>query len=53
MCRAMLELCGAVGASVMAHRRKVAARPAPELERLHRLERETFRAMGGVAAGHG
>ena len=50
----MLELCGAVGASVMAHHPgKVAARPAPELERLHRLERETLRAMGDVAAGHG
>jgi sugar phosphate isomerase/epimerase len=54
VCRAMLELCGAVGASVMAHHPgKIAARPAPEIERLHRLERETLRAMGDVAAGHG
>jgi sugar phosphate isomerase/epimerase len=54
VCRAMLELCEAVGASVMAHHPgKVPAAPAAELERLHALERDTLREMGDVAAGCG
>jgi sugar phosphate isomerase/epimerase len=54
VCRAMLELCEAVGASVMAHHPgKVPAAPAAELERLHALERDTLREMGDVAAGSG
>jgi sugar phosphate isomerase/epimerase len=54
VCRAMLELCGAVGASVMAHHPgKVPAARAAELERLHAIEREALREMGDVAAGYG
>jgi len=54
VCRAMLELSGAVGASVMAHHPgTVPAGPAPHLERLHAIERETLVEMGGIAAGYG
>ena len=53
VCRAMLELCDAVGASVMAHHPgKVPAAPAAQLERLHAIERDTLREMGDVAAGY-
>lgn len=53
VCRAMLELCNAVGASVMAHHPgKVPAARAAQLERLHELERDALRAMGDVAAGY-
>ncbi|HEX5078241.1 MAG TPA: sugar phosphate isomerase/epimerase [Geminicoccaceae bacterium] len=54
VCRAMLELCDAVGASVMVqHPGKVPARPAPVLERLHAIERDALREMGDVAARYG
>jgi sugar phosphate isomerase/epimerase len=54
VCRAMLELCDAVGASVMAHHPgRVPAAPAAQLERLHAIEREALREMGEVAAGYG
>jgi sugar phosphate isomerase/epimerase len=50
----MLELCAAVGASVMAHHPgKVPARPAPQLERLHEVERAALIEMAEVAAGYG
>ena len=53
VCRAMLELCGALGASVMAHHPgRVPAACAAELERLHGIEREALREMGEVAAGY-
>jgi sugar phosphate isomerase/epimerase len=54
VCRAMLELCAAVGASVMAHHPgAVPAARVAELERLHAIERETLSEMGDVAAGYG
>jgi sugar phosphate isomerase/epimerase len=50
----MLELCHAVGASVMAHHPgRVPAAPAAQLERLHAIERAALREMGDVAASHG
>ena len=54
VCRAMLELCDAVGASVMAHHPgKVPAAPAAQLERLHGIERAALHEMGEIAAGYG
>jgi sugar phosphate isomerase/epimerase len=54
VCRAMLELSDAVGASVMAHHPgKVPVAPAAQLERLHGIERAALRAMGEIAAGYG
>ncbi len=54
VCRSMLELCEAVGAGVMVHHPgRVPAQPAPALERLHRVERQTLREMADLAAGHG
>jgi sugar phosphate isomerase/epimerase len=54
VCRAMLELCAAVGASVMAHHPgRLPATHAAHLERLHGIEREALREMGDVAAGYG
>ena len=54
VCTAMLELCGAVGASVMVqHPGLIAASPTDQLERLHALERDALRGMGDVAARHG
>jgi sugar phosphate isomerase/epimerase len=54
VCRAMLELCAAVGASVMAHHPgKVPAAPAAELERRHALERAALAEMAEIAAGRG
>ena len=54
VCRAMLELCDAVGASVLAHHPgRVPATHAAHLERLHGIEREALREMGDVAAGYG
>ncbi|MGH6896764.1 MAG: sugar phosphate isomerase/epimerase family protein [Geminicoccaceae bacterium] len=54
VCRAMLELCDAVGASVMAHHPgTVPVGPAAHLERLHRIERAALSEMGEVAAGYG
>jgi sugar phosphate isomerase/epimerase len=54
VCRAMLELCDAIGASVMAHHPgKVRAAPAPELERRHALERAALAEMAEIAAGYG
>ena len=50
----MLELCDAVGPSVMVHHPgKVPAQPAPILERLHAIERDALREMGDLAAGYG
>jgi sugar phosphate isomerase/epimerase len=54
VCRAMLELCNAVGAGVMVHHPGlVPAQPPAVLERLHGIERDTLREMGDVAAGYG
>jgi sugar phosphate isomerase/epimerase len=54
VCRATLELCDAVGASVLAHHPgKVPATRSADIERLHALERDTLRAIGEVAAGYG
>ena len=54
VCRATLELCDAIGASVMAHHPgRVPAAHAAKLERLHGFEREALREMGDVAAGYG
>lgn len=54
VCRAMLELSAAVGASVMVHHPGlVSGRREHELERLHAIEREALREMGDVAAGLG
>jgi sugar phosphate isomerase/epimerase len=54
VCRAMLELCAAVGASVMAHHPgRLPATHAAHLERLHGIERDALRAMGDVAAAYG
>jgi sugar phosphate isomerase/epimerase len=54
VCRAMLELCDAVGATVMAHHPgRVPATHAARLERLHGIERDALREMGDVAAGYG
>jgi sugar phosphate isomerase/epimerase len=54
VCRSMLELCDAIGASVMVqHPGIVPAQPAPALERLHRVERDALREMGDVAARYG
>jgi sugar phosphate isomerase/epimerase len=54
VCRAMLELCDAVGASVMAHHPgRVPSTHAAHLERLHGIERDALREMGEVAAGYG
>lgn len=54
VCRAMLELCDAVGAGVMVqHPGIVPVRPASVLERLHGVERDALREMADVAAGYG
>jgi sugar phosphate isomerase/epimerase len=54
VCRAMLELCDAVGASVMAHHPgRLPATHAAHLERLHGIERDALREMGDVAAPYG
>lgn len=54
VCRAMLELTGAVGASVMVHHPGVIpATNAREIDRLHGVERSALREMGDVAARHG
>jgi len=51
VCRAMLELCDAVGAGVMVHHPGIVpAQPAPFLERLHAIERDALREMGDLAA---
>ncbi len=50
VCRANLELAASVGASVLVHHPGVIpARPAPELERLHAVERAALREMGDLA----
>jgi sugar phosphate isomerase/epimerase len=54
VCRSMLELCNAVGASVMVqHPGILPARPASVLERLHRIECRALREIGDVAAQYG
>ncbi|MGH6916675.1 MAG: sugar phosphate isomerase/epimerase family protein, partial [Geminicoccaceae bacterium] len=54
VCRSMLELCDAVGASVMVqHPGIVPVRPASVLERLHAVEREALREIGDLAARYG
>jgi sugar phosphate isomerase/epimerase len=54
VCRAMLELCDAVGASVMAHHPgRLPATHAAHLERLHGIERDALREMGDVAGDYG
>jgi sugar phosphate isomerase/epimerase len=54
VCRATLELCDAVGATVLAHHPgRVPGDRAADIERLHALERGTLREMGDVAAGYG
>lgn len=54
VCRAMLELTGAVGASLMVHHPGlVAAAERAEIARRRAVETATLRRMGEVAAGHG
>ena len=54
VCRSMLELCDAVGASVMVqHPGLVPAKPAAALERLHAIECLALREMGDLAARYG
>lgn len=54
VCRAMLELCDAVGAGVLVqHSGTVRARPTPILDRLHALERGALVEMGEVAQRYG
>jgi sugar phosphate isomerase/epimerase len=54
VCSAMLELAGAIGASVMVQHAGIAlARPWAELEPLHAIERDALREMGDLAARHG
>ena len=54
VCRAMLELSGGIGASVMVqHPGIVAVAPAEEIDRLHGLERAALREMGDVAQEQG
>jgi sugar phosphate isomerase/epimerase len=51
VCRAMLELTEAVGATVMVHHPGlVSMRREHELDRLHALERDALREMGDLAA---
>jgi sugar phosphate isomerase/epimerase len=51
---AMLEVCGAVGATVLVqHTGRVGAAPDIEIERLHAQERDALRAMGDIGARHG
>jgi sugar phosphate isomerase/epimerase len=51
---ALLEVCGAVGATVLVqHSGRVAAAPDVEIERLHAQERDALRAMGDIGARHG
>jgi sugar phosphate isomerase/epimerase len=51
---ALLEVCGAIGATVLVHHSgRVAAAPGAEIERLHAQERAALRAMGDIGARHG
>ena len=51
---ALLEVCGAVGATVLVqHSGRVPAAPPTEIERLHAMERDALRAMGDIGARHG
>jgi sugar phosphate isomerase/epimerase len=51
---ALLEVCGAVGATVLVqHSGRVAASSDAEIERLHAQERDALRAMGDIGARHG
>jgi len=51
---AMLEVCGAIGATVMVHHTgRIAARSAAAIEEAHARERDALRALGDQAARHG
>ena len=51
---ALLEVCGAVGATVLVqHSGRVSAAPDAEIERLHAQERDALREMGDIGARHG
>ena len=51
---ALLEVCGAIGATVLVHHSgRIAAAPEAEIERLHAQERDALRAMGDIGARHG
>ena len=51
---AMLEVCGAIGATVLVHHTgRIAAPSAAALERAHAEERAALRALGDHAARHG
>lgn len=51
---AMLEICGAIGASVLVHHTgRIALSSAAALERSHARERAALRELGDVAARHG
>jgi sugar phosphate isomerase/epimerase len=51
---ALIEVCGAVGATVLVqHSGRVSAAPPAELERLHRVERDALRQMADIGARHG
>jgi sugar phosphate isomerase/epimerase len=51
---AMLEICGAIGATVLVHHTgRIAARSATAIEEAHARERDALRALGDQAARHG
>ena len=51
---ALLEVCGAVGATVLVqHSGRVPAAPPTEIERLHAMERDALRALADIGARHG
>jgi len=51
---AMLEICGAIGATVLVHHTgRIAARSAAAIEEAHARERDALQALGDQAARHG
>jgi sugar phosphate isomerase/epimerase len=51
---ALLEVCGAVGATALVqHSGRAAAAPPAEIERLHAMERDALRAVADIGARHG
>jgi sugar phosphate isomerase/epimerase len=51
---AMLEICGAIGATVLVHHTgRIAARAAAAIEEAHARERDALQALGDQAARHG
>jgi sugar phosphate isomerase/epimerase len=51
---ALIEVCGAVGATVLVqHSGRARAAPRAEIERLHRVERDALRALADIGARRG